>query len=754
MADKIKLGEISKNLKITNKDIIAKLAEFGVELKSSASVVDEETIGLIFDIYTEMNQVSDEEIREMREAALKKASEDGNDEEKPAKKPAKKTEEKAEKPAKKEEKKAEEKPVKEVKKTEEKAEVKAEVKTETKAEKKEEKQKQEKHKKVAKKQSGQRIDLSNIDHTNTEEEYVVKTEEKKRYVDTRQSTVELDTIESRERIEDMVPDNIKMDKKGGKAKNKKGGKNRREKEKNQQPKKEIKAKVITEVEIPETITVGEFASKMGKTSAEVVKKLMMLGVMASQNQAIDFETAQLIGDDFGIEVKQEVVLTKEDMLMIETEEEDKPEDLVPRPPVVVVMGHVDHGKTSLLDAIRDTSVTDTEAGGITQHIGAYSVKLNDRLITFLDTPGHEAFTTMRARGAQVTDVAILVVAADDGIMPQTIEAINHAKAAGVTIVVAINKIDKDGANPERVKQMLVEYDLVPEEWGGDTVCVVNVEALTGLAAQIAATHHLADQRAGTVLAVAGLVVQHVHNGQADVQTDEVAQFQGSHGVVSAQLHGGVDASDIGNALHLNEGSLVDHGDQDAVDHKAGSLVDLNGALADGNGDLLDLLNGLSGGVAAGDDLDQLHAICGVEEVHTDQGTGQTLADLGDGQRRSVGSKDALGLADLIQLTEGGLLDLHILESSLNDQIAVCAQIFLQARGDGGDDSVSLLLGHLSLSDQLLVALLDLCQTILGPLLLDVAQSNGVALNLCKCLCDALAHSASADNTDLHRKSLL
>lgn len=471
MADKIKLGEISKNLKITNKDIIAKLAEFGVELKSSASVVDEETIGLIFDIYTEMNQVSEEEIREMREAALKKANEDGNDEEKSSKKPAKKTEEKAEKPAKKEEKKAEERSVKEVKKTEEKAEVKAEVKTETKAEKKEEKQKQEKHKKVAKKQSGQRIDLSNIDHTNTEEEYVVKTEEKKRYVDTRQSTVELDTIESRERIEDMVPDNINMDKKGGKAKNKKGGKNRREKEKNQQPKKEIKAKVITEVEIPETITVGEFASKMGKTSAEVVKKLMMLGVMASQNQAIDFETAQLIGDDFGIEVKQEVVLTKEDMLMIETEEEDKPEDLVPRPPVVVVMGHVDHGKTSLLDAIRDTSVTDTEAGGITQHIGAYSVKLNDRLITFLDTPGHEAFTTMRARGAQVTDVAILVVAADDGIMPQTIEAINHAKAAGVTIVVAINKIDKDGANPERVKQMLVEYDLVPEEWGGDTVCV-------------------------------------------------------------------------------------------------------------------------------------------------------------------------------------------------------------------------------------------------------------------------------------------
>lgn len=533
MADKIKLGEISKNLKITNKDIIAKLAEFGVELKSSASVVDEETIGLIFDIYTEMNQVSDEEIREMREAALKKASEDGNDEEKSSKKPAKKTEEKAEKPAKKEEKKAEEKSVKEVKKTEEKAEVKAEVKTETKAEKKEEKQKQEKHKKVAKKQSGQRIDLSNIDHTNTEEEYVVKTEEKKRYVDTRQSTVELDTIESRERIEDMVPDNIKMDKKGGKAKNKKGGKNRREKEKNQQPKKEIKAKVITEVEIPETITVGEFASKMGKTSAEVVKKLMMLGVMASQNQAIDFETAQLIGDDFGIEVKQEVVLTKEDMLMIETEEEDKPEDLVPRPPVVVVMGHVDHGKTSLLDAIRDTSVTDTEAGGITQHIGAYSVKLNDRLITFLDTPGHEAFTTMRARGAQVTDVAILVVAADDGIMPQTIEAINHAKAAGVTIVVAINKIDKEGADPERIKAEMAEEGLLPEEWGGDTVyCEISAKKKIGieeLLETLTVVAELADLKANPNRYAYGSVVE----GKLDKGRGAVATLLVENGTLRA-----------------------------------------------------------------------------------------------------------------------------------------------------------------------------------------------------------------------------
>lgn len=452
MAETLKLGEISKSLKITNKDIIARLSEYGVELKSASSVINDETAGLILDIYTQANSVTKEEILELRAEAEAKA-----------KKAEEKAKAEAEAEDKKDEKKSEPKKAKKA--------VKAEAKPEEK--KTEEKPKHEKHKKVAKKQSGQKIDLSNVDHSDTDEEYIVKTEERHRHVDTRQTVVELDAIETRERIEDMVPEHIKMDKKGGKVKNKKGApnmKNRREKEK-PQPKKEIKAKVITEIEVPETITVGEFASRMGKTSAEVVKKLMMLGVMATQNQAIDFETAQLIGDDFGITVKQEIVLTKEDMLMIETEHEDKAEDLVPRPPVVVVMGHVDHGKTSLLDAIRHTSVTDTEAGGITQHIGAYSVKLNDRIITFLDTPGHEAFTTMRARGAQVTDVAILVVAADDGIMPQTIEAINHAKAAGVSIVVAINKIDKEGANPDRVKQMLVEHELVPEEWGGDTVCV-------------------------------------------------------------------------------------------------------------------------------------------------------------------------------------------------------------------------------------------------------------------------------------------
>jgi len=225
-------------------------------------------------------------------------------------------------------------------------------------------------------------------------------------------------------------------------------------------------------------------------------------------------------------------------------------------------------------------------------------------------------------------------------------------------------------------------------------------------------------------------------------------------VVCTQLHSGVDASNVGDALHLDECGLIDHGDQDAVDDEAGSLVDLHGVLANGNGDLLDLLNGLSGSVAACDDLDQLHAVCGVEEVHTDHGAAQALADLSDGQGGSVGSKDALGLADLIQLAKGGLLDFHVLKCSLNDQVAVRAQVLFQARDDSANDGVHFLLGHLALSDQLLVALFDLCQTILGPLLLDVTQSNGVALNLCKCLCDALAHRASANNTDLHRISLL
>ena len=226
---------------------------------------------------------------------------------------------------------------------------------------------------------------------------------------------------------------------------------------------------LEEITIPETITVKDFAAELKKTTAEVIKKLLGYGVMATINNEIDFDTASLIADEFGVKVNKKETVTEEDILFDDSE--DREEDLKPRPPVVVVMGHVDHGKTSLLDAVKKTNVIEGEAGGITQHIGAYKVKVNDREITFLDTPGHEAFTAMRARGAQITDIAILVVAANDGVMPQTIEAINHAKSAGIPIIVAINKIDLPDANPEKVKQELMAYELVPEEWGGDTIFV-------------------------------------------------------------------------------------------------------------------------------------------------------------------------------------------------------------------------------------------------------------------------------------------
>ena len=226
---------------------------------------------------------------------------------------------------------------------------------------------------------------------------------------------------------------------------------------------------LEEITIPENITVKDFAAELKKTTAEVIKKLLGYGVMATINNEIDFDTASLIADEFGVKVNKKETITEEDILFDESE--DKEEDLVTRPPVVVVMGHVDHGKTSLLDAVKKTNVIEGEAGGITQHIGAYKVKVNDREITFLDTPGHEAFTAMRARGAQITDIAILVVAANDGVMPQTVEAINHAKSAGIPIIVAINKIDLPDANIDRVKQELMAYELVPEEWGGDTIYV-------------------------------------------------------------------------------------------------------------------------------------------------------------------------------------------------------------------------------------------------------------------------------------------
>ena len=246
---------------------------------------------------------------------------------------------------------------------------------------------------------------------------------------------------------------------------------RRGKKKNIKQENRTKQKIfkLTEIEIPETITVKDLAAEMKITSGDVIKKLLTLGIMATINNEVDFDTAFLIAEEYGITATKKNVVTDEDILIDETE--DREEDLAERPPVIVVMGHVDHGKTSLLDAIRSTNVIEGESGGITQHIGAYQVRINDRDITFLDTPGHEAFTSMRARGAMITDIAILVVAANDGVMPQTIEAINHAKAAEIPIIVAVNKMDLPDANFEKVQQELMKYELVPEAWGGDTIYV-------------------------------------------------------------------------------------------------------------------------------------------------------------------------------------------------------------------------------------------------------------------------------------------
>ena len=247
----------------------------------------------------------------------------------------------------------------------------------------------------------------------------------------------------------------------------------------QQPARRVEAIKIEHAIIPtETVTVKELSEIIGKPVAEIIKKLFLLGIMATINNEIDFDTCELIASEYDITLEHKVAKTNEEVMQEAADQEDEEHMLQPRPPVVTIMGHVDHGKTSLLDAIRNAHVTASEAGGITQHIGAYTVDLDGRTITFLDTPGHEAFTSMRARGAQATDIAVLVVAADDGIMPQTIEAINHAKAAGVPIVVAINKMDKQGANPERIKQQLTEHELVVEDWGGDVVCVP-VSAKTG-----------------------------------------------------------------------------------------------------------------------------------------------------------------------------------------------------------------------------------------------------------------------------------
>ena len=348
-------------------------------------------------------------------------------------------------------------------------------------------------------------------------------------VDTSKATVNMGRFD--ERLEELVPEKAQRMNQGSKEKfakkgNQRGqqfGNKRRQEEKDKMKKlqeKIVKPQVV-KVIIPEQIAVGELASRMKKTGAEVVKQLIKMGVMASVSDVIDYDTAALVAMELGCKVEKEVVVTIEERLI--DDHEDKDDELVSRAPVVVVMGHVDHGKTSLLDYIRHSRVAEGEAGGITQHIGAYRVEINGSPITFLDTPGHEAFTSMRARGAMVTDIAILVVAADDGIMPQTVESINHAKAAGIPIIVAINKMDKVGANPDRIKQQLTEYELLAEDWGGDTI-ICPISAKTGdgidnLLEMVVLTAEMQELKANPNRAAKGTVVEaRLDKGRGPVAT--------------------------------------------------------------------------------------------------------------------------------------------------------------------------------------------------------------------------------------------
>ncbi len=508
MTNKYKISDLAKDLNMKSKDLITLITEaIGVEKKSGASL-NEEEIGAVFSHITAVNSVKSFDAyfttgAESREKAKKAREEEKNKKlaeqmaileqlkaaaaeqsgEKAPEKKAKETVAKEEKPAekkaepKKTAKKEESKPEakKETKKTEskkeetKKAEKKSEKKTEAKPEVKPEAEKKEHKPSDPKPFTSQKKDKKPGAAPNRGPAEI-------RHVDTRTSNVNIDKYN--EKYESIAPANSMKDNYSRKQKIKQksqdyrrpqGAKRETEADKMRRMQLERIKKTPITVTVGDEITVGELAAALKKTAAEVIKELLKLGMMASVNQVIDYDTAEILVTEMGAKIERQVVVTIEEQIMDDTE--DNADNLKPRSPVVVVMGHVDHGKTSLLDAIRDTAVTDTEAGGITQHIGAYRVNCNGNDITFLDTPGHAAFTSMRQRGAMATDIAVLVVAADDGIMPQTIEAINHAKAAKVQIIVAINKMDKPEANPDRIMQQLTEHELVPEEWGGDIICV-------------------------------------------------------------------------------------------------------------------------------------------------------------------------------------------------------------------------------------------------------------------------------------------